>query len=68
LLAAFTSAPSPRYLIADSKLYHEAKAPTSKNLALLHVFPILLDTGCIQTWTMWVWLNVACNDCVILHR
>ena len=28
LLAAFQKAPSPRYLIADSKLYHEDNAPT----------------------------------------
>jgi transposase len=39
LIAAFTNAPTPRYLIADSKLYHEDKAPPSKNSALSHVFP-----------------------------
>jgi len=29
--------------------------------------PILFDTGCVQTWIMRILLDVACNDCVILH-
>src|SRR5256885_15564952 len=39
LLAAFKSAPSPRYLIADSKLYHEANAPHLRHLGFITRLP-----------------------------
>jgi transposase len=35
LLAAFTNAPTPRYLIADSKLYHEDNAPHLQKLGFI---------------------------------
>ena len=39
LLAAFTSAPSPRYLIADSKLYHADNAPHRRHLGCITRLP-----------------------------
>jgi transposase len=39
LLAAFQQAPSPRYLIADSKLYHEDNAPTLQTLGFITRIP-----------------------------
>jgi transposase len=39
LLAAFQHAPSPRYLIADSKLYHEDNAPNLHNLGFITRIP-----------------------------
>ena len=39
LLAAFQNAPSPRYLIADSKLYHEDNAPNLQTLGFITRIP-----------------------------
>jgi transposase len=39
LLAAFKSTPSPRYLIADSKLYHEDNAPYLRHLGFITRLP-----------------------------
>ena len=39
LLTAFAQAPTPRYLIADAKLYHEANAPTLATLGLITRMP-----------------------------
>jgi transposase len=39
LLAAFKSAPSPRYLIADSKLYHEDNVPHLRHLGFITRIP-----------------------------
>jgi transposase len=39
LMAAFQNAPSPRYLIADSKLYHEDNAPNLHNLGFITRIP-----------------------------
>ena len=39
LLAAFQQAPHPRYLIADSKLYHEANAPHLRHLGCITRLP-----------------------------
>jgi hypothetical protein len=39
LLAAFQQAPSPRYLIADSKLYHEDHAPNLQTLGCITRIP-----------------------------
>ena len=39
LLAAFQSAPSPRYLIADSKLYHEDNAAHLRHLGFITRIP-----------------------------
>jgi transposase len=44
LLAAFQNAPSPRYLIADAKLYHEANAPNLHNLGCITRIPHTLGT------------------------
>jgi transposase len=39
LMAAFQNAPSPRYLIADSKLYHEDNAPNRQKLGFITRIP-----------------------------
>jgi transposase len=39
LLAAFTNAPNPRYLIADAKLYHEDNAPHLQKLGFITRIP-----------------------------
>ena len=39
LLTAFAQAPTPRYLIADAKLYHEANAPTLAKLGFITRIP-----------------------------
>jgi transposase len=39
LLAAFQHAPHPRYLIADSKLYHEENAPHLRHLGFITRIP-----------------------------
>ena len=39
LVAALKTAPSPRYLIADSKLYHDDKAATLENLGFITRIP-----------------------------
>jgi transposase len=44
LMAAFQNAPSPRYLIADSKLYHEDNAPNLHNLGFITRIPNTLGT------------------------
>ena len=43
LLAAFQNAPSPRYLIADSKLYHADHAPNLQTLGLITRMPHTLS-------------------------
>ena len=40
LMTTLTRSPTPRYLVADSKLYTRTMPPTSHNSALSHVFPI----------------------------
>ena len=45
LLAAFQNAPSPRYLIADSKLYHEDNAPNLQNLGFITRIPNTIGCG-----------------------
>ena len=44
LMAAFQNAPSPRYLIADSKLYHEDNAPNLHNLGFITRIPNTIGT------------------------
>jgi transposase len=44
LMAAFQNAPSPRYLIADSKLSHEDNAPNLHNLGFITRIPHTLGT------------------------
>ncbi len=44
LVAAFQNAPSPRYLIADSKLYHEDNAPTLQTLGFITRIPNTLGS------------------------
>ena len=39
LLTAFAQAPTPRYLVADAKLYHEANAPTLAKLGFITRIP-----------------------------
>jgi transposase len=58
LLAAFTNAPSPRYLIADSKLYHEDQASNLQPLGFITRIPNTL--GAVSqviaqalTWDTW---------------
>jgi hypothetical protein len=43
-LAAFQKAPSPRYLIADAKLYHEDKAPNLHPLGCITRIPHTLSS------------------------
>jgi transposase len=43
LLAAFQQAPSPRYLLADSKLYHADNAPNLQPLGLITRIPHTLS-------------------------
>jgi len=42
LLAALKSAPSPRYLIADSQLYHEDNAPHLRHLGFITRLPHMI--------------------------
>jgi transposase len=58
LMAAFQNAPSPRYLIADSKLYHEDNAPNLQKLGFITRIPNTL--GAVSqviaqalTWDTW---------------
>jgi transposase len=58
LMAAFQHAPSPRYLIADSKLYHEDNASNLHNLGFITRIPNTL--GAVSqvitqalTWDTW---------------
>jgi transposase len=58
LLAAFKNAPSPRYLIADSKLYHEDQASNLQQLGFITRIPNTL--GAVSqviaqalTWDTW---------------
>jgi transposase len=58
LLAAFQNAPSPRYLIADSKLYHEDNAPHLQKLGFITRIPNII--GAVSqviaqalTWDTW---------------
>ena len=58
LLAAFTNAPTPRYLIADSKLYHEDNAPHLQKLGFITRIPNTI--GAVSqviaqalTWDTW---------------
>jgi transposase len=44
LLAAFQNAPSPRYLIADSKLYHENNTPNLQTLGFITRIPHTLSS------------------------
>jgi transposase len=44
-MAAFQNASSPRYLIADSKLYHEDKAPNLQKLGFITRIPNTLGAG-----------------------
>ena len=39
LLTAFAHAPTPRYLVADAKLYNEANAPTLAKLGFITRIP-----------------------------
>jgi transposase len=58
LIAAFTNAPTPRYLIADSKLYHEKNAPHLQKLGFITRIPNTI--GAVSqviaqalTWDTW---------------
>jgi len=58
LMAALQNAPRPRYLIADSKLYHEDNAPNLQKLGFITRIPNTL--GAVSqviaqalTWDTW---------------
>ena len=58
LIAAFTNAPTPRYLIADSQLYHEDNAPHLQKLGFITRIPNTI--GAVSqviaqalTWDTW---------------
>jgi transposase len=58
LLAAFKNAPSPRYLIADSKLYHEDQASNLQQLGFITRMPNTLGAVAqviaqALTWDTW---------------
>ncbi len=62
LMTALQNAPSPRYLIADAKLYHEANAPTLHALGFITRIPNTI--GVVSqvimqalTWDSWHWLD-----------
>jgi transposase len=67
LMAAFQNAPSPRYLIADSKLYHEDNAPNLHTLGVITRIPHTL--GAVSqvitqalTWDTWHRLDDNTRD------
>ena len=58
LMAALQNAPSPRYLIADSKLYHEDNAPNLQKLGFITRIPNTLGAVAqviaqALTWDTW---------------
>jgi transposase len=62
LMTALQNAPSPRYLIADAKLYHEANAPNLQALSFMTRIPhtIGVVSQVIRqalTWDSWHWLD-----------
>jgi transposase len=62
LMAAFQNAPSPRYLIADSKLYHEANAPHLQKLGFITRIPNTISAvsqviAQALTWDTWHYLD-----------
>jgi transposase len=57
-MAAFQNAPSPRYLIADSKLYHADNAPNLQKLGFITRIPNTIGTvsqviAQALTWDAW---------------
>ena len=58
LMAALQSAPSPRYLIADSQLYHEDNAPNLQQLGFITRIPNTIGVASqviapALTWDTW---------------
>jgi len=58
LIAAFTNAPTPRYLIADSQLYHEDNAPHLQKLGFITRIPNTIGVvsqviAQALTWDTW---------------
>ena len=64
LLATFKSSPSPRYLVADAKLYTEENAPNLAQLGFITRIPgtLKLVSQVITqalTWDTWQWLDAT---------
>jgi len=64
LLATFKSSPSPRYLVADAKLYTEENAPNLAKLGFITRIPgtLKLVSQVITqalTWDTWQWLDAT---------
>ena len=67
LMAALQNAPSPRYLIADSQLYHEANAPNLQQLGFITRIPNTIGVASqviaqALTWDTWPRLDNKTRD------